>query len=455
MCQLAWYNFYIDIAVDGTIKVLINGDLVKVLSTTFGTRDNVTGFRLGGDGIGKGEYDNIRLAEEYLPFADLRFVTHQELSDPNDPKSDLKDVATALDSHWATTGVAATNTNEGPHKPAKHNFYWTAIGGDIQSRLQNMAITYSMTTDAAKAQPYFDKCRELMLAMSYWSCWTDPEQNEEGSLDLGYITQGMSYAYDLLYNKLSDDDRKVISKAIKEKGVDQLYKACTKVGEYACYDGKELPPNVMFVQNGGLGLAALAISKEYGDQINDALKVARHNIESAYENGIDRDGADAEGVMYADLAIAYSLPFEDADARVTGHDIIRSGYLTKIIDYPLYNQLPSGTGYSAISDNNYTLAYQYKRVYCYYTKYGLSEYSGWLLNKVGGLQWDGDLLVWCWNPGHIEPTAPTNDTKMLGKIFTDFGLTTFKSGWGPTDTMFNLKSTKHTGTMVNDQVNFI
>ena len=245
MKDATWYNFYIEIGVDGTIKVLIDGDLVKVLSTTFGTRDNVTGFSLGGDGIGKGEYDNIRLSEEYTPFADLRFVTHQELSDPTDPKSDLKDVATALDSHWTTTGVAATNTNDGPLKPPQHNFYWTCIEADIQVRLQNLAITYSMTTDAAQAQPYFDKCRELMLAMAHWTYWTDPEQGEKASLDLGYVTQGMSYAYDLLYNKLSDDDRKVISKAIKEKGVDVLYSAATDPNEYGYYDGKDLPPNTM------------------------------------------------------------------------------------------------------------------------------------------------------------------------------------------------------------------
>ncbi len=421
-----WYNFYISISDNGDIKILVNGKLAKASSVAFGEGD-LTGYTLGG--LGSGEYDNIRLFNTYKPFSDERFLT--------------------VGSNWALKG-ATERTGDKTHEPTVPVFYWTGISSDLQARLQNLALTYAMTNtegNEAVSNRYLEKCRQLMLSIANWSVWGDPEKGELASLDISNITTGMAYAYDMTYDGLSDEDRDTIAEAIKTKGVDQIYKASITWGETACYDGKSLPQNTLMVENGAMGVAALAVMDRY--DVSIPLDRARENIESAYRNGCDRDGAWAEGAIYGDLAIISALPFQVADRNLTGHDALTSGYLSKIPDFPIYNLLPAGAGYSAIADNSYNYAYQYKKIMEYYTKYGVSEYSGWILDKLGSVKYSSDMLSFVWHPGHIEPKAPSNSTKMLAKLFNDMGLATMKSGWGPTDTMLNLKTSKRSNHMTD------
>lgn len=247
-----------------------------------------------------------------------------------------------------------------------------------------MAITAKIKKEAgeADAADYFTKTKQLMLSVSNWKRWGDPDEPEKASLDIGYLTFAMSYAYDLLYNDLTVDERATIARAIKTRGVDFLYKGSSDVNEYGYYDGVSIVTNTTFVQNAALGLSALVVGDTYNTE--KELALARSNFESAYRNGLDNDGAWIEGFIYGDLAVVYALPFHDADNRITGNNEINNKYLTKIIDYVLYNQFPGGKFYSNIADNA-QLSYQYKKIMEFYVKHNKNKYAAWALKRLGSL----------------------------------------------------------------------
>lgn len=427
-----WYNIFINVKADGTVNLMVNGDAVDVTANQIGSGKMTAIGDLGckADGAtGMAYFDNIRVYDNYVA------AYHEKFS--------------SLNSSWTTGGaVTVPSVRQPSHFEPQPTYYWTAITSDLQTKMQNMALTYIMLKNNSpeEAAVYGAKTRDLIMSIANWSVWCDPEEGETASLDTGYLTTGMAFAYDMIYDFLTAEERSVISKAIKEKGVDVLYKSATEPGSYGNYDGKDVPANTTFVQNAAMGLGALAIGKEY--DASYALDRAREIIETAYRNGCDRDGAWVEGSVYGDLAIINALPFHDADARVTGHDVIKTGYLSKLIDFPLYIQFPSGRTYSMVADSG-DWSYQYKKIMEYYAKYDLNEYAAWCLQKLDTMKNSGDMLSFLWHPGHKQPVAPTDDTKALGKLFNDMGLATFKTGWGTTDTMASLKSSKRTGNMTH------
>lgn len=412
-----WYNVMIHIN-RGSYEIFVSGNKLAA-GTTFGS--NTTLAKI--DGIGENTagitalYDNFRLYNSYKP---TYFATF--------------DTKSSADG-WTGAAVLSAAADQS-HDNAGYSFmpYWTFIGSDLQGWMQDLSLAYTMTKDAK----YLDKAKQLMFSIANWDKWNDPQDpSGPASLDCAYLTTGMSLAYDMLYNELTADERAMISKAIKEKGIDALYASATDPSKIGYYDGTGSIDNITLVQSSAMGIASLAVADTY--ETTKSLNRAREIIESAYRNGCDSDGGWAESFIYGDLTIINSLPFHDADKRVTGYNAMGSGYLSKIIDFVIYNQFPGGVYYSNISDNA-EYSYQYKKILEYYAKNGLDDNAAWALQKLGSLKYSSDMLSFLYNPGNTaEIKAPTKD---LGKLFSDMGWASFKTGWNNDDTMAILKSSE-------------
>lgn len=424
-----WYNIFLIInsGIDkSTLIIHPRGaslaDSFKVNFTAFGDT-TINGIFLGcqgTDSIGTAHYDNVRIYDTFEPVVEENFDS--------------------LDA-WTVSGKVA-KSNKAAYESTQGQYYWTFLDSDLQDRLQSYSITYYVKKliGDADADVYFNKAKILMLSIAHWDRWGDPDEREKSSLDLGYITTGMSYAYDLLYQDLTAEERAFVANAIKTKGVDAIYSAAIDPLEYACYDGYNMANNTTLVENSGLGIGALVVGDTYNT--DEQLAVVRKNLNSCYKNGVDEDGGWIEGFIYGDLALVNSIPFHDADNRITGDNMINNGYLTKIIDYAIYNQLPGGKYYSNLGDNDSTLSYQYKKIMEYYTKTGNNKYTGWCLKRLGSLPNSSDMLSLAYFPTGAKVVEPTEDTLSLGKLFSTMGVATLKTGWGTTDSLMTLKSSK-------------
>lgn len=409
-----WYNILIYIN-GGSYEIYVSGNKLAT-GATFGSNVNLAKI----EGIGENTsgltaiYDNFRLYNSYKPTYYATF-----------------DTKTSTEG-W--TGAAVLSAADQSHDNAGISFmpYWTFIGSDLQGRLQDLSLAYTMTDDVK----YLDKAKQLMFSIANWDKWNDPQDpSGPASLDCAYLTTGMSLAYDMLYNSLTAEEKALISKAIKEKGIDALYASAMDPSKIGYYDGTGSIDNITLVQSSAMGIASLAVADTY--ETVKPLERAREILDSAYRNGCDSDGGWAESFIYGDLTIINSLPFHDADKRVTGRNAMGSGYLNKIIDFVIYNQFPGGLYYSNISDNG-EYSYQYKKILEYYAKNGLNDDAAWALQKLGSLKYSSDMLSFLYNPGNMAVIkTPTKD---LGKLFNDMGWASFKTGWNNDDTMAILKS---------------
>ena len=292
-----WYNIYLTINQSGTgnSSLIIHPRGVttdyRANFAAFGAA-SINGLMAGCKGkgsIGMAHYDNIRVYDTYVPVVKESFGN--------------------LDA-WTKYGTVL-KSNEAAYPSSVGSYNWTRICGDLQTIIQDLAVTYKAKKEIGDtdANAYFVKTKQLLLSISTWNRWGDPDEPEKASLDIGYLTIAMCYAYDMLYNDLTPDERAVIAKAIKTKGVDALYQGSIDPNEYGFYDGYSIVTNTTFVQNAALGIAALAVGDVYNTE--KELALARANFKSAYKNGLDEDGAWIEGFIYGDLAIVYALQFHE------------------------------------------------------------------------------------------------------------------------------------------------
>jgi len=140
-----------------------------------------------------------------------------------------------------------------PALPPRHEDsfpYWTGLSRAIEIRIEAMATAYLLTGE----KRYADLAKSWTLALCEWPRWNDPDYpSQPACLDTGHFCHAAAFAYDFLYDVLSEQERKTIADALLEKGAGAVMKA----GE----DGWARTmswPNGFAVVMGGMGIAGMA-----------------------------------------------------------------------------------------------------------------------------------------------------------------------------------------------------
>ncbi|MBD3291994.1 MAG: hypothetical protein GF393_03660 [Armatimonadia bacterium] len=100
---------------------------------------------------------------------------------------------------------------------------WNPMTGGITSRLLELAVAYQGTGD----ERYGRRAVELLLAISNWPVWYDPV-NDRPSLDVGRMSQGAAWAYDLCYDLMTDEERAKAAQALRRNTLIPLYEALSR-----------------------------------------------------------------------------------------------------------------------------------------------------------------------------------------------------------------------------------
>lgn len=203
-----------------------------------------------------------------------------------------------------------------------------------RDRMQNLAFCYQMTGETR----YADRCIEEMKAVCNFKDW-----NPYHFLDTAEMTEGLSFAYDWLYNYLTPDMRETVKTAIVEKGLNQILedyrdepsgrRRTWKWAQSAVADNWNL------VCNSGLMVGAMAVADEVPEIAAEVFDGGMELIKKAVLL-YGPDGAWYEGPgywlyatsYYTDLMCCLDSVFSDTFGYLNVPGVAQTGYyITSII----------------------------------------------------------------------------------------------------------------------------
>jgi len=297
--------------------------------------------------------------------------------------------------------------------------YWTNLAEAIQERMQTLSIAYAITGE----EKYAEKAIQWVNKMISWSTWSDPYYGTGStSLDTCHITMGVATVYDILYDKLSADERKAIETAIYEKSLKKLY---IDVYNRSTHNSQMLKVVTLLT-----GACAVFETEEqlcslYITRAIEYIKWYMDEVLTSPQN---------EGLSYTSYTVEHMMIGIDFYSRIFGdmtlfdHEFINSFIPQWIVTAAEnLNGLCANIGDCYVSNKYFfvTASIVYKL-----TKDPLAGYY-LMRNKSSSSLLEG-LLYTCTD---IEKTIP--DEKYHTHIIPSIDWGIFRTGWSPSDpTMF-------------------
>ncbi len=351
-----------------------------------------------------------------------------------------------------------------PEQPPRHDDgwpYWTGICGNLATMMETLALSYLATGKSS----YLKRCKAMMLSISNWENWSDPDYPSGLSLspqktlpcclDTWSLLSSMAVAYDFLHNNLNPDDRAEITEAMIKKGVSPIYEYSLTEGTFA-YNPKRWPNGYAMV-HAALGLGSLALLGEH-PEAEKWLDHEKERTKLFLDQEIGMDGGLVEGLGYGNAALTPLVRFMAALKRVTGEDMFKHPSLSQVIYFPLYTLAPGGKTAVNFCDAGgpegckptfgvvmSCLAAEHK-----------NGYAQWYLKETEMYKqsWGrDDLLRLLW----FDPTVKDRSPEDLpsGRHFRSIGWVVMRSGWDPKDTLVAFKSGPYRSHGHGDKNSFI
>ena len=203
----------------------------------------------------------------------------------------------------------------------------------VRNYLVTLTTAYLITEDEAAKQSYFDRIwAELQNVCITWKDWNV----ERHYLDSGKLLPGIALAYDVCYDELGSEKRKIIRDAVQSKF---MYYACASyAGDTNNYNIGKNPINWGAVCNGGALLVCLATmddpeaSEEYKMYAKFIAEEALYGLEYP-ACATFPDGAWDEGLSYYGYVVEYLSWSANALRNSCGSDF-------GIMSYPGVAELP-------------------------------------------------------------------------------------------------------------------
>ncbi len=175
-----------------------------------------------------------------------------------------------------------------------------------QGRMLDLLIAHHLDRNFA----YRDRAIEELQNLLSWSTWVDPSHPDlPADLTTGEAATAVALAADWLWEDLCETDQHRVREALRVKAIEPyLHGVAANAWWYDCYH------NWNTVVNGGIGLAALALSDE-DDDARKALGLAEQGLRHFFD-ALGREGGWDEGTSYWGYAMRYALLYGEARRRV-------------------------------------------------------------------------------------------------------------------------------------------
>jgi len=371
--------------------------------------------------------DGVQLLREGRPRLEM---SAEELAQARADEAQVARARSAADDVLGRTRTSsyrdcfASLPDAAPPPPHQDDWpYWTGVCGELRRYLADTSYAWALTGD----RKYLSWCRTLMIAISRWPQWTDPDYgNGQPCLDTHSLTRGMCVAYDYTWEALSERDREQIRGAIADKGAQFIYEYGSREGSYV--RTPDLWPNGYAMINTELGVAALTLLGE-DDRAGQWLAQAQEKARLFFTEQGGVDGGLVEGFAYGSAAVDNLMYLVEAAQAVAGVDMTGEPYLSQAIFFPVYFVAPGGGSVANFGDNGGPEG-------CPPSLLGLaravmktdeSPEAAWYLQRAGVV---GE---------EIEELAEPPTDLPLARHFRSINWVAMRTGWGQQDALLALR----------------
>lgn len=302
--------------------------------------------------------------------------------------------------------------------------------------LANYGVAYHLTDDEEKRARILANAKALLQ----YVVATAPDHGapREPGVDEFYIQRahrlnGFAWAYDLLYPVLESAERAQLREVILLLARQQFAHART-----AWWGTVSTGSNIGAHNGAALAQAGLAMLGET-PEARDWLIRGEQLVRSYFHEGFDDTGASLEGILYGNYGMMVSTYLTHA-LRQAGHtnDLSQVGGVDRQQEWAIYELLPEGGAVNPTNDARYL---EFNEVFTLWssTHGDTPELSRWLLNQVferwqGGPNTGRPIPTTLWYQPPADGFDP-NDHYPDSQVFDGRGLVSFRSGWGPGETL--------------------
>jgi hypothetical protein len=170
-------------------------------------------------------------------------------------------------------------------------------------RIFYLSYAWRMTSQ----EKYYDRAVKEMIAVAGFNDW-----NPSHFLDVAEMTMAMAIGYDWLYDKMPEETRNIVKRAIIEKGLLPSLKPENSSWVNASHNWNQ-------VCNAGMTYGALAV---YEEETSLATKIIQRAVGSIIlpMNDYEPDGAYPEGYSYWGYGTSFNVMFLSAMEKAFGKD---------------------------------------------------------------------------------------------------------------------------------------
>ncbi|MDF2715248.1 MAG: heparinase, partial [Paenibacillus sp.] len=299
--------------------------------------------------------------------------------------------------------------------------YWTMMTRGVQDRLETLSLAYAVSENTA----YADKAKQYLLSVSGWNAWTDPTYPCGGytCLDTAHLTFGVSMAFDILYDRLTAEERTTVMNALENKGLIPLYKDSKSKTDH----------NIQSLRAAALGSGAsvlLGHSPNANAYLTRAMNYYQWYLDERMTSGKQ------EGLLYTSYAMDNMIKAFDHINRVTGvRELADHPFLNDfLVRWVVYALAPGGAGLANFSDAG--VANYFGLTMNVINAWLNNGQAGWYLKETKSAA--GGLTGFLYFRPNATITPP--DEWPASTVLDEIGWATLRSGWGSDDVLFSMVS---------------
>lgn len=379
-----------------------------------------------------------RLENRTSPVA--RRILENALSNTAFMEVDLDAIEEGVD----RTGEALTG---GPWSGWRENFNaWNQPMSRLGNVIREGSFRYAFTGDRAAGE----KAKEALLKLCSFEKWNNNWMlgNQFWTYyPVGYALKPVAYAYDMINDLLSEEEKAFVREAIMEKGLRHFHRDMVEMNRMPSNN-----TNHIAVLVSGHGLAAAAIYGEDPDKpwmepyLSGIMTKALTFIERAYYE----DGSYGEPFSYQAMASRSLIEIMDVFERNFGVDWSTTTPMRNFQKYPIQVTDSEGRGHLGFGDGSVNLN-QITQVH-----------GQWFVHRTGNPYvynyvkpfWEegnGGYMGFLYFRDDIEPIA--RETLPTSRVFGAQGIV-MRSGWEPESTIITTKVGPHSNHFHFDQGTF-
>jgi hypothetical protein len=285
-------------------------------------------------------------------------------------------------------------------------------------------LTMSLVCVVSGEQEWAGRIKDKMLQICAEEDWGADFKLANASLDV-------AVGLDAIYERLSENERTLICRALAEKGVQPLLKAVAR---------RPWTNNVALLQCGALGLSALVLVDEpgyplAGEWAAQSVKMLRE----MFEDDRHTDGGYYECTLgYGTVGMDYdgrgAILLPHALKRGAGDDsLLRHPYLRKLMYFAMYTMRPDGDGGVGFCDT-----WQGSGFHLTVLRVAGELNSGhgmWYIQKTQLLRnsnYPGPATLFLFYNPSVKVRSPQGEIP-LSKHFRGIGWVTLRTGWDDPD----------------------